>query len=83
MNLENNFPEKIEFQLLFCFFLVLYISCSPVKEEITPITEITPLKKRYRVLHTRQGLCRHEHRITCGLKKAYKSTLTWQLRPGT
>ena len=72
MNLENNFPEKIEFQLLFCFFLVLYISCSPVKEEITPITEITPLKKRYRVLHTRQGLCRHEHRITCGLKKAYK-----------
>lgn len=45
MNLENNFPEKIEFQLLFCFFLVLYISCSPVKEEITPITEITPLKK--------------------------------------
>jgi hypothetical protein len=28
-----------------CLFSVLYISCSPVKEEIAPITEITPLKK--------------------------------------
>lgn len=28
-----------------CVFTVIYISCSPVKEEITSITEITTLKK--------------------------------------